>query len=94
MASLLVRGSQSTPWLEDTADQVTNDVVANVNRRANRACRIGELELRRQERLSPNELAAIFRQWLTVLEKLLEPTVYFAVLPELRRVTVGRVQGS
>ncbi len=73
---------------------MANDLVANVERRANRACRIGELELRRQERLSPNELAAIFRQWLTVLEKLLEPPVYFAVLPELRRVTVGRVQGS
>ena len=40
------------------------------------------------------ELAAIFRQWLAVLEKLLEPTVYVAVLPELRRVTVGRVGES
>ena len=68
--------------------------VPNLERRANRACRIGELEIRRQERLSPNELAAIFRQWLAVLEKLLEPTVYFAVLPELRRVTVGRVGGA
>ena len=61
-----------------TADQVANDLVANVERRANRACRIGELELRKQEKLPPYELAAIFRQWLAVLEGKLEPAVYFA----------------
>ena len=74
-----------------TIDQLTNDLVANVERRANRACRIGELELKREEKMTVAELAAVFGQWLAVLERLLEPTVYCEVLPELRRVTAGRV---
>ena len=69
------------------ADQARQDA----ERRANRACRIGELELKREEKMTVAELAAVFGQWLAVLERVLEPTVYCEVLPELRRVTVGRV---
>ena len=34
-----------------------------------------------------SEIAAIFRQWLDVLEKSLEPEVYFRLVPELRAVS-------
>ncbi|MCP4039717.1 MAG: hypothetical protein GY733_22425 [bacterium] len=73
-----------------TEDQIAADLVLNVERRANRACRIGDLELKKEDKVTPTELAAVFRSWLVVLEKALEPRVYARVLPELRRATVGQ----
>ncbi len=70
-----------------TADQVARDLVAQVDRRAARACKIDELGLRRQEKITATELAAVFKQFLDVLERELEPAMYHQVLPELRRVT-------
>ena len=58
-----------------------------MDRRANRACRVTEIALRREERVTVSEIAAIFRWWLAVLERNLEPQVYFRVVPELRKVT-------
>ncbi len=73
-----------------TIDQMASDLVVQIERRANRACRISEVELKKEEKITPSELAALFRSWLAVLEKGLEPAVYFAVLPELRRATAGQ----
>lgn len=70
-----------------TADQVSTDLAAQVDRRANRACKVTELEIRREEKVTVSEIAAIFRQWLDVLEKSLEPEVYFRLVPELRKVS-------
>ncbi len=73
-----------------TEDQIATDLVLNVERRANRACRIGDLELKKAEKVSAAELGVVFRSWLDVLEKALELDVYARVLPELRRATVGQ----
>ena len=62
---------------------------AQVDRRAARACKIDELGLRRQEKITASELAAVFKQFLDVLQRELEPEVYFRVVPVLRQVTVG-----
>lgn len=70
-----------------TADQVSTDLVAQVDRPANRACKVTELAIRRGEKVTVSEIAAIFRQWLHVLEKTLEPEVYFRLVPELRKVS-------
>lgn len=57
----------------------------------NRPCKTAELEIRREEKVTASELAAVFRQWLGVLERELEPTAYYRVLPGLRAATTGRV---
>ena len=77
-----------------TADQVAADLVAHVDRRANRACRVAELAQRREEKVTVGELAAVFRRWLEVLEHNLDPHVYFQLVPELRRVTTTGAQGT
>jgi len=74
-----------------TADQLAADLVAHVDRRANRACRITELAMRREEKVTVSEIAAIFRSWLGVLEAALEPEVYFRLVPELRKVSSAGV---
>ncbi len=61
----------------------------NVERRANRATRVSELDLKRAEKVTPSELAAVFWSWLEVLEGALESSTYARVLPELRRVSSG-----
>ena len=71
------------------ADQVSKDLVAQVDKRANRACKISELQIRREEKVTASELAAVMAQFLGVLERELEPEVYYRVVPALRRVTVG-----
>lgn len=70
-----------------TADQVSTDLVAQLDRRANRTCKVTELAIRREEKVTVSEIAAIFRQWLDVLERGLEPEVYFRLVPELRKVS-------
>jgi len=77
-----------------TADQLAADLVAHVDRRANRACRVTELALRREEKVTGSEIAAIFRSWLGVLERNLEPQVYFRLVPELRKVSTVGVEGG
>ena len=61
-----------------------------MDRRANRECKLTELQLRREEKVTVSEMAAVFRQFLDALEKELEPEVYHRIVPVLRRVTVGR----
>ena len=73
-----------------TLEQVTRDLVNQVDRRANRACKIGELEIRREEKITARELAAVFGQWLGILEQKLDRRAFYGVLPELRRVTSVR----
>ncbi len=73
-------------------DQVANDLVVNVERRANRATRINEYEFKKEEKIPPSELAAVFRSWLAILEKRLEPKTYHALLPELRLATHADAQ--
>jgi len=70
-----------------TADQLARDLLAQVDKRANRACKLTELQLRREEKVTASELTAVMAQFLGVLERELEPAVYHQVLPELRRVT-------
>ena len=72
-----------------TADQLARDLVGQVDRRAARACKLVELEIRREEKVTVSELAAVFRQWLEVLERELEQPEYYRVLPKLRAVTSG-----
>ncbi len=72
-----------------TIDQVARDLLANVDRRAARACKLTEIEVRRDEKVTVSELAAVFKQWLSILEAQLEPQAYHRVLPELRKVTVA-----
>ncbi len=72
-----------------TAAQVSRDLVAQVDKRAARASRMSELALRRQEKVTMDDLAAVLRQFLDVLEDELEPTVYLRVVPMLRKVTQG-----
>ena len=38
--------------------------------------------------------AAIFRQWLGVVERNLEPQEHFRLVPELRNVTTAGTQGG
>ncbi len=71
-------------------DQIAGDLIANLERRANRAVRIGELELKRAEKVTVDELTAVLREFLGILERSLEPKIYHSLLPELRRVTGGR----
>ena len=70
-----------------TADQVAYDLVAQVDRRAARACKIDELGLRRQEKVTVSELGAVFKQFLDVLQRELEPETYYRIVPVLRKVT-------
>lgn len=69
-----------------TADQVARDLVAQVDKRANRACRVNEIEVRRSEKVTQDQLVAVLREFLAVLERELEPAVYFRLVPALRRV--------
>ena len=48
---------------------------------------MNELELRREEKITASELAAVFGQFLEILERELEPRTYFALVPLLRRAT-------
>ena len=40
--------------------------------------------------MTVSELAAIFRGWLDVCQRMLEPEVYFRIVPELRKATTAR----
>ncbi len=71
-------------------DQIASDLIANLERRANRAVRIGELELKRAEKVTVEELTAVLRDFLGILERSLEPSLYHSLLPELRKVTGGQ----
>ncbi|MCP4004538.1 MAG: hypothetical protein GY725_10115 [bacterium] len=77
-----------------SVDQIANDLIASLERRANRAVRIGELELRRSEKVTVEEMAVVLREFLGVLERSLDPGVYHSVLPELRQVTTARRIGA
>ncbi len=70
-----------------TAAQVSHDLVAQVDKRAARASKMSELALRRQEKVTMDDLTAVLRQFLDVLEEELEPTVYLRLVPLLRKVT-------
>ena len=72
-----------------TASQVAQDLVATVDKRAARANRMSELKLRREEKLTVCEVAAVLKQFLDILQQQLEPRVYLKVLPQLRRITAG-----
>ncbi len=73
------------------AEQVSADLLAHVDRRAARACKLTEIEIRRAEKVSVDELAAIFKQGLGVLERELEPVVYYKLIPALRNATTTRL---
>ncbi|MCP4036593.1 MAG: hypothetical protein GY733_06625, partial [bacterium] len=73
-----------------SVDQLANDLIANLERRANRAVRIGELELKRSEKVTFEEMTVVLREFLGVLEQSLEPQVYHGLLPQLRKVTSAR----
>ncbi len=75
-------------------DQIASDLIANLERRANRAVRIGELELKRAEKVTVDDLTAVLREFLSILERSLEPQVYHGLLPELRGVMAGQRLGT
>jgi hypothetical protein len=68
-------------------DQAARDLMAYLDKRAARANKMSELELRREEKVTVSEVAVIFAQWLEVLEKGLDPVIYFKLVEDLRRVT-------
>lgn len=72
-----------------TADQVAKDLVAQVDKRANRACKLTELQLRREEKITVSQMAVVFRGFLDLLEQRLDPETYHGLIPDLRRVAVG-----
>ncbi len=74
-----------------TAAQVSHDIVIQVDKRAARAGKMSELMLRRQEKVTFEDITALLRQFLEVLEKELEPALYFRLLPSLKKVTQGTV---
>jgi hypothetical protein len=69
------------------ADVAMEQLFEHIERRANRACKVQEVELKREEVLTAAELAAVLGQWLGALRGVLEPVVYLRVLPALRKVT-------
>ena len=76
----LIEGGAST-------DQVVQDLIVHLDRRANRAGRVAEQESKTGGVVTTTELAAVFRQWLEVLERALPAEDYYRVLPELGRLT-------
>jgi hypothetical protein len=80
-----------------TADQLAADLVAHVDRRANRACRNAELALRRGEPKrgspsprSPRPSASGWGCWSGPWS----PRCIFRLVPELRKVTTAGAQGG
>ena len=71
-------------------EQIAADLVARVETRANRAHRMNELEVRREEKVTASELAAVFGEFLAVLERNLDQQTYFRLVPMLRRATAVR----
>jgi hypothetical protein len=77
--------------IEDGAstDQVVQDLIVHLDRRANRAGRVAEQESKTGGVVTVTELGAVMRQWLEVLERVLPSEEYYRVLPELRRMTAS-----
>lgn len=68
-------------------DQLASDLMTYVDKRAARANKADELALRREEKITVSEVAAIFAQWLQVLEKRLDQRMYLEVVEDLRLIT-------
>jgi hypothetical protein len=68
-------------------DSAVNDLMKHVDRRADRAHKINELEVRRDEKLSAREVGTLFAQVIEILRERLEHRQYAAVLPHLQRLT-------
>lgn len=68
-------------------DAAVNDLLRHVDRRADRAHKINELEARREEKLTAREVAVLFARIVEVLREKLEPRQFALVVPHLQRLT-------
>lgn len=68
-------------------DQLARDLMAYADKRAARANKMDELALRREEKVTVSEVAAIFSRWLGVLEQHLDQALFLKIQEELRHVT-------
>ena len=71
-------------------DQTVADLLTQVDKRANRANKAAELALRREEKVTVSELAALFKSWIDIIRSELGEAEYLRVLPSLRRATTAR----
>lgn len=67
-----------------TADEVAEDLVRHVDRRAARAHKINELEVRRDQTVSLAELTVVFAGWIEALRETLDDAAFRKVLPRLQ----------
>ena len=72
------------------ASQVAKDLLVEVDRRASRAHRMNELEVRKLERVSVTEVVRIFEAWVLVLETHVDATTMGRLVPQLRSVVEQR----
>ena len=66
------------------ADEVAEDLVRHVDRRAARAHRINELEVKRDQVVSLSELTMVFASWVEALREQLDDATFRQVLPKLK----------
>jgi hypothetical protein len=71
-------------------DQAIRDLMEYIDKRANRALRVVEVDVRREERVTATELASMFAVMIQTLEQKLEPKTFYAVLPALRQTAMQR----
>lgn len=71
-------------------DQVNGELMKALDRRAARATKVDELNLRKEEKVTPTEIAAIFGQWLEVLEAGVDQPTYLRLVEKLRQVTAAQ----
>jgi len=69
-----------------TLAQVVSDLIVHVDRRAGRAHRINELEVRRDASVSLNELTLVFGRWIEALREKLDAQTFQGILPTLRQL--------
>lgn len=71
-------------------DQTVGDLLTHVDKRANRANKAAELELRKEEKITVSEVALLFKSWLDAIRSELGEEMYLQIVPTLRRITVAR----
>lgn len=76
-----------------THDQATRDLIDKLDRRANRAHKINELEVRREEKITVSEMGIIFARLIEVLKAQLDVHTFHRLIPELRKLVAAEHLG-
>ena len=72
-----------------THDQATRDLIDKLDRRANRAHKINELEVRREEKVTVTEVGIIFARLIEMLKAQLDVHTFHRLVPELQKLVAA-----